>query len=130
MGEPFEKAEKSHEIGEDVLNTLFKNDMLLIYEDEELVKLGAELATLKKTGAKKDAKDDFADALRYAVTKIPWDWSFLMGAPVEGEETPEKPLSDMERQVMERRKAFSDDQEAEHQRVQDEFDEWNEAYDG
>jgi len=130
MGEPFEKAEKSHEIGEDVLNTLFKNDMLLIYEDEELVKLGGELATLKKTGAKKDAKDDFADALRYCVTKIPWDWSFLTGAEGEKEETPEAPKSDMERQIAERRKAFDEEGENELRRIESEFDEWNEAYDG
>ena len=33
-GETFEKAEKSHEIGEEIINTLFKNDMLL-YRDWE-----------------------------------------------------------------------------------------------
>lgn len=130
MGHPFEKAEKSHEIGEDVLNTLFKNDMLFLYEDEEIRKLGAELATLKKKENKKTAKDDFADALRYCVAKIPWDWTFLTGGPVDEGETPEKPLTDVERQMRERRKRTDDDNESERHRIEDEFAEWNDAYEG
>lgn len=130
MGHPFEKAEKSHEIGEDVVNTLFKNDMLFIYEDEELRKLGAELAQLKKNENKKKAKDDFADALRYCVTKIPWDWTFLTGAKSDLDDDPEKPLSDVERQLLERRKRSEDDDEKEKRRIDDEFDEANESYEG
>lgn len=130
MGEPFEKAEKSHEIGEDVINTLFKNDMMYIYDDPELAKLGAELAALKKAGRKQDAMDDFADAFRYAITKIPWDWTFIKGDKPEDEETPEKPMNDMQRQVAERRKAFDQEGENERQRIEDEFSEWNDAYEG
>lgn len=126
MGEPYEAAEKSHEIGEQVLNTLFKNDMLFIYDDPELAKLAGELATLKRSTRKNDAKDDFADALRYAVTKIPWDWSFITATPDLSEETPEKPMNDMQRQIAERRKAFDDDQDREKQRIEDEINEWNE----
>lgn len=127
-GDPFEKAEKSHEKGEDVINTLFKNDMLLIYEDEELVKLGAELAALKKDENKKTAKDDFSDALRYAVTLIPWDWTVLTGAVSDLDVQPESPLTPLQQEIQERRKAFDDNQAEEAQRVQDEFDEWNDAY--
>lgn len=127
MGQSFQKAEKDHEIGEGVVNTLFKNDMLLIYDDQELAKLAAELSSLKRKTRKEDAKDDFCDALRYAVVKIPWDWTFITGAASEDEETPEKPMTDVERQIHERRKAFSDDQDQEHQRIEDEIDEWNEA---
>lgn len=58
-GEPFEKADKGHDKGEDIINTLFKNDMLFIYEDAELAKLAGELSTLLKTTAKNKAKDDF-----------------------------------------------------------------------
>lgn len=59
MGLSFEKAEKSHERGEDTINTLFKNDLLYIYRTEELVKLGHELSVLRKDQDKKKAKDDF-----------------------------------------------------------------------
>lgn len=128
MGHPFEKADKSHERGEDVINTLFKNDMLYIYEDFELRKLGAELAVLKKDTPKRTAKDDFADALRYCVTKIPWDFTAIM-AKVTDEE-PEETLTDMQRQVRERRKAMSDETESENDKIEAEFDEWNEAYEG
>lgn len=127
-GLPVEKAEKDHKKGEDTLNTLFKNDMLFIYEDEELLKLASELASLKGSVAKRNAKDDFVDALRYAVTKIPWDWTCITGAAPEDQETPEKPMNDMQRQIAERRKAFDDSTEQEQQRINDEFSEWNEAY--
>ena len=75
MGEPFQPAEKGHEKGEQVLNTLFKTEMLKIYDTPELQKLKYELLALKKETNKKDAKDDFTDALRYAVTQVPWDFS-------------------------------------------------------
>lgn len=82
LGEAFQKADKSHELGEQVLNVLFKNSMLLIFDTPELRKLDQELRTLKRDTAKKDAKDDFADAARYSVSKIPWDFSCI----VPGEE--------------------------------------------
>lgn len=129
-GDPFEKAEKSHTIGEDVINTLFKHDMLFIYEDPELVKLCAELASLKKDEVKRKAKDDFADAFRYAVTLIPWDWSALAGSPDEPEESPEVPLTDLQRQIKERRATFEKDNEAERLRIEDEFNEANASYEG
>ena len=126
-GEAFSKAEKDHEIGVDVLNTLFKNDMLAIYEDPELQKLAAQLASLKATTLKRNADDDLADCARYSAAKVPWDWTAITGATLE-EETPEKPMNDMQRQVADRRKAFDDNNERERQRVEDEFAEWNEAY--
>lgn len=130
MGHPFQKAEKSHTIGEDVINTLFKHDMLFIYDTEELRKLGAELATLKKNENKKRAKDDFADALRYCVTTIPWDFSALTGAKSDTDEEPEMILSEMERQNKERRAQFEKGNEDEQRRIDQEFDEWNDAYEG
>lgn len=79
-----ERAEKSHAIGEQVLNVLFKNSMLTIVDCPELEPLALELTTLKVTTVKRNAKDDFCDALRYACTKIEWDWSILNGkAPEE-----------------------------------------------
>ncbi len=128
MSVPFEKADKSHEKGEEVLNTLFKNDMLFIYEDAELMKLAGELASLKKDGAKKHAKDDFTDALRYCVTKIPWDWTAITGEASILDEQPEEVLTPLQQEIKARRQAFEDENQAEEQRIQDEFDEWNERY--
>lgn len=130
-GEPFERAEKSHEIGEDIINTLFKNDMLYIYEDEELSKLGGELATLQKATAKNKAKDDFSDAFRYAVTKIPWDFSYLTGAKSEDEEgTPEAPMNNRESELMARRKRFEGEGDSEEEKwsVDEEIEDANESY--
>lgn len=76
MGESFLKAEKSHEIGEQIVNTLFKNNMLKIFDTAELRKLGTELMTLMVSTPKNRAKDDLIDgALRYPAASIPWDWS-------------------------------------------------------
>lgn len=129
MGYPFEKAEKHHDVGENTLNTLFKNDMLFIYDDPELSKLASELATLRKDQNKDTAQDDFIDALRYACAKIPWDWNAITGTPVEQDEKPEEPMNATQREIHERRKAFSDDINRENKRIEDEFSEWNEAYD-
>lgn len=129
-GDPYEKADKGHETGEDIINTLFKNDMLFIYDDPELAKLAAELASLKKVQSqgpkKRKAKDDFADAFRYAVTKIPWDFSNLSGP--YSEPATEVEMTPMQREIAERRAAFERDNQAEADRIQDEFDEWNEHY--
>lgn len=128
MGENFLPAEKSHDIGEDILNTLFKNDMLLVYEDEEreLSKLVVELLTLKADENKRSAKDDFTDALRYSVTKVPWDFSWIIGNKKDREETPEQPKSFMQQQIDERRKAFDDSTEQGNADLNEEFAEWNE----
>lgn len=77
MGVHVEAADKDHRKGEQVLNVLFKNAMLLVYDYPELDPLCLELASLKTTTPKNKAKDDFADALRYAVTKIPWNWEAI-----------------------------------------------------
>lgn len=79
MGESWIPAEKSHAIGEQALNVLFKNNMLQIFDTEELWPLVNELSTLKLATPKNQAKDDAADSLRYAVSKIPFDWSVIQG---------------------------------------------------
>ena len=85
-GESFSKSEKSHELGEDIINTLFKNDMLFIFDTSDLRKLGQELVTLKVDTVKRRAADDFIDgAIRYTCTSIPWDWSVLSGDPTDEE---------------------------------------------
>jgi hypothetical protein len=82
-GEAFQPAEKSHEIGEQMLNVLFKNEMLAIYDLEELRPLMEELKNLQEGTNKTKAKDDFIDSLRYAITRIPWDWSAIKSEKLE-----------------------------------------------
>lgn len=74
---PFMKADKGRETGEQLLNTLFKNDMLAIYDEPELMKGVVEFENLKNATPKSAAKDDFIDAIRFAVSQIPWDFSIL-----------------------------------------------------
>jgi phage terminase large subunit-like protein len=73
LGDPFEKANKSHDLGEDLVNTLYSNNMLKIFNTEELRKLGGEMITLQKSTPKNKAKDDFIDAQRYCAVEIPWN---------------------------------------------------------
>ena len=128
MGETFAPANKSHEKGEEIINVLFKHDMLLIYEDEELAKLAGELSMLRHETPKNHAKDDFIDAMRYAITSVPWDFSAIT-TPAEYVDAPEETLTPAQLEVRERRKAF-DEKSEEETSIEDEFDEWNEAYGG
>lgn len=114
LGGGFTKAEKSHEIGEGILNTLLKNDMLFIFdEDDELRKLGSEFINLQKSTPKPKAKDDFCDAARYAIVDIPWDLSAIVGDTtlVEEEKVSTFPKTKEEWaafEIEERRKGFYD----------------------
>lgn len=127
MGESFLKADKSHEKGEDIINTLFKNDMLFIYDDEELQKLAAELSTLLIDTPKRKAKNDISDAFRYAVTLIPWDWSVITGKALVVDEVNTE-TSALQKELDERRNHVTEAHVQEQQRIEDEFDEWNEMY--
>lgn len=130
-GAGFIAADKDHERGEQILNTLFKHNMLVVYETEELQKLAVELMTLRKDQPKGKAKDDFSDALRYAVTRIPWDFTSITGAKPEGYEEPEKPLTELERQQI-ARKEFYDHEKAQRDAdsIQEELNEWNDLHEG
>lgn len=126
-GGGWQQAEKSHAKGEQVINVLFRNDMLAIYEDGELAKLAGELSSLTIEGPKNKKKDDFSDSFRYACVQIPWDWSVINGALPEAAETPEKPMSATEKEVAERRKAFLAKQ-TDEDAIEQEFDAWNSLY--
>lgn len=73
LGETFLPANKKHDEGEDIVNTLFKHEALTIHATDEHEKLITELRNLLRDTDKRKAKDDFIDALRYAVVGIPWD---------------------------------------------------------
>jgi hypothetical protein len=77
IGESLVPAEKSHRIGEDLLNTLFRHGMLIIYDSTDNQKLVGELESLLNDTQKTHAHDDLTDALRYAISRIPFDFSHL-----------------------------------------------------
>jgi hypothetical protein len=76
-GEAVQPANKSREEGTTIINTLFRNEMLKIYEDEESIKLINELNSLDVDTKKTKARDDAIDAMRYAVMGIDWDFSCI-----------------------------------------------------
>lgn len=102
MGETWYPAEKSHLIGEQFINVGFKNKMLQIFNIEELSPLVSELKSLKLSTPKNQAHDDYCDALRYCITRVPWDWSCISDKPIT---TPERKLTESE----ERRKFFMEE---------------------
>jgi phage terminase large subunit-like protein len=127
LGETFMRAEKDHEHGEDVVNVLFKNNMLFIFDIPELQGLAHELESLSKDEVKRFAKDDFADALRYCVVDIPWDWSVICEDVGVEKKVSEKELSELEKR---RRMVFDEQYEKDEQfRVEDIINEYNELYD-
>jgi hypothetical protein len=130
-GQPFRKAEKSHAIGEQTVGTLFKNDALFLYENAETMKLAGELATLQRATRKDMKKDNLYDPLRYALNLIPFDWSFITSLPSEFEEAPlEVKRSDLEQQIIDRRKAFDNVDQDEALKFVNEIADANDEYDG
>lgn len=129
LGDPWEKAEKSHAIGEGIINTLFKNDMMIIYEGPETSKLAGELATLRRAGNKVRKKDNLSDAFRYAVAKIPWDFTFLGQAKSErlAVGPVDRPKNNREIEIDERRKMHQEGSK-EQENLDAEFDMWNDLY--
>ncbi len=129
-GEGFVGAEKNHDLGEDVINTLFKNNMLYLFDDEDIGKLGGELSCLLKDEVKNRAKDDLCDAFRYGVTCIPWDWMYLKGekSELETKKDEKKPYTEEEIaafEISERRKEFDRPEKDDWGEIEDEFREWN-----
>jgi phage terminase large subunit-like protein len=110
LGETFIKAEKSHEKGEDILNTLYKNQMLDIFDLPELAPLVDELMSLTVDSNKRHAKDDFIDAKRYTVTAIPWDWTACANMFAEYVEPPKKKTPE-EIEIEVRRGTYKDERD-------------------
>lgn len=130
-GEAFFPAEKSHEIGEQILNVLFKNRMLDIDDVPELEPLAHEFTTLKNSTPKNRAKDDFIDALRYAVTLIPWDWTAIPDFALAAEELAAKNKVDEKIPTIddERRAFVLGEREAPEYGPDEEMAEWGSLYD-
>jgi hypothetical protein len=78
-GVPFDKADKSRDFGIDLLNVLFKNQILDIDEGPFSDELAQELENSRNDERKQEAKDDLSDALRYSVSRISFDLSAITG---------------------------------------------------
>lgn len=122
----FLPANKKHDQGEQVLNTLFKCDSLKILRSPESEKLAHELQTVQKGADKRHSKDDLSDALRYGATSIPWNLDVIR-AKIAKEEKPKENLSDLD---LKRREAAKFDEKLNlEQDIQDEISFWNELVD-
>lgn len=115
-------AEKSHDIGEGILNVLFKNKKLMIFDTPELQPLRNELTSLKVDTPKNKAHDDYVDALRYSVSKIPWNYDDIDDNVILNTTTV-KVKTDVEK----RRDAFVN-QPSVKESIDREMEEWNELY--
>jgi hypothetical protein len=129
MGLTLIKAEKSHDIGESAMNSLFKNRMLELDGSEpEVMKLAYELTSLSGTTAKNKRKDDLCDAVRYPVCMIPWNWD--AGLPAETmdklREKITKPKAKTE--IDHRREQMLKEERHAQDSIEAEFAEWNSLY--
>lgn len=87
-GEPFARADKSRERGDELLNTLLRYDMITFDTgDDEINKLCMELASLSVDDEK---GDDLADALRYCLMAMPIDWTLIQKVPLPSKPQPKK----------------------------------------
>lgn len=77
----FEPADKSHATGERILNTLFESNMLKLMKEGSYEALAHQLESLTLDEVKRFALDDAADAARYSLTKIPWNYVDLNDKP-------------------------------------------------
>lgn len=124
-GLAFSKAEKAHDVGEDLLNTLFKNQMLALDDTEENQELAHEFLFLRTETKKQHAKDDRIDGVRYAAVKIPWDFSHITGELIKS--VPEKKVMSVDEQRRHEHLGRSESQED----IWDPLEEigfWNEQY--
>lgn len=115
---PIVRAEKSHDIGEGILNVLFKNQMLYLFDCFELPKFIAEIKSLRIGTLKHKANDDLLDAVRYACAGIPWNLSDVRSDKV----------IKIQKKYDEREKRNFLRQEQSQDPVQDEIDFWNDSY--
>jgi hypothetical protein len=115
LGGGFVKAKKGAE-GVDILNTLMKNGMLQFFDTDDLRRYCGEFMTVQIDKMKENSKDDFADAVRFAIMEVAWDY---VVAADGGEEA--KALQEIGKKIMKtdlaleiderRRLVFGDDEE-------------------
>lgn len=117
MGMGFVKADKGVERGEGILNALFKNKFLYLFNEGEVGKLVQELSSLM-VGQKKGL-DHLIDALRYLCAMVHWDWSAVQPVKV----VPAKPQLPLDVRL---RRGEVVDEPGEFDEIEAQFDEFNE----
>jgi hypothetical protein len=129
------KADKARGYGADTMNTLFRHQMLSIFQgDEQLDKLSGELLTVMSNQGTTKEGDDLVDAARYCVVGIPWDLTGIEAMQDDSEvKAPPRPMTEqelIEEQIMLRRGI--DPRREKHEpgwdEMEREFDEWNDQY--
>lgn len=132
LTEPLEKAEKAQETGYGIVNTLFRTGMVTLDEgDPEIMKLAYELSSVLISTSKTKAKDDLADAFRFAVVLIPWNFTIIKGPlklPLTMKATAAMTQEERMTEEVRARRAEMFDQPKEISNVQSEIDSWNELY--
>lgn len=126
-------ANKKQDQGTELLNTLFRNEMLKVQRgDTETEKLVVELSSVLKATSKTVARDDLADAVRYACMAVPWNWEaiddYLKQHPIDSDVVKEDPVaveSSLERRMRERKGDFGTE---EIDGIEKEMAAWNELY--
>lgn len=137
-GVGFTKANKARESGIDMVNSLFRHDMLVIEDAGENLKLAAELMTVMvkdQQGPVKDG-DDLCDALRYLCKMVPWDLSvvgtvkYRGDAPIQKSSVPKTEAEHLALQIRLRRgeDVFGDETSEQESSFEDEIEEWNYEY--
>lgn len=76
-GESFFPADKSVEAGENTVNSLFKNELLVVDDIPENTELVRQFENLYLGEKKSKSVDDIVDCVRYISLVIPWDWQCI-----------------------------------------------------
>lgn len=122
-GLSFQKANKSRETGKNLLNSLFKNNMLLIFEqaDGSHTKFIEEIETLtSSTNKKKSGVDDLVDGSRYCLSNVPFSF-----ANVKIKNINKEPVK---QSVTQGRLTYEEVHGEDLSFIGDEIDEWNGYY--
>ncbi len=125
-------ANKSQDKGHDTVNTLFKNDMLAIYQKGQNGKLAGELCSVDHETPKRKRKDDLADPLRFICMEVAWNWTVIQGGNRMMVEDPAKPMTEEQyraQEIRQRRGEMMADEDGERA-LAAEFDEINDLLEG
>lgn len=130
-GGGWKPANKSQTAGEEMVNTLFKHDMMFIYSKGQNGKLASELCSVNHETPKRKRKDDLCDPLRSICMEVAWDWTVIQGVrpAVAGREELEKGLTQEQRDLRSRR-GEAEEYERQEAEFNAEFDEINAMYEG
>lgn len=113
------------------MNTLFKNNMLKLFDTPELNKLSRELMMFMHTTNKRQAADDLIDgALRYPAMAIPWDFTQIKSTRITKKERVWTELDYKKAEIDDRRGVFVKTSGVNNfeEDYTNEIEDWNEFY--